>query len=379
MATKDILSQDEIDALLHGVDDGAIETVDEQAGDEANGEIPVYDFTNQDRIVRGRLPTLEMINERFMRYFRVTIFNMLRKPVELSFEGVKMLKYSEYMQSMFVPTSLSLVRVKPLRGTGLVVLEPKLIFNIVENFFGGSGRFYTKIEGRDFTPMELRVIRLVVEEVFKEMTKAWSAVKKIEFDYQGHEVNPHVAQIVTPTEVVVISTFHLEIEGGGGLLQVTLPYSMIEPIRDLLDAGVQSDRTDKDERWDASLREEVLSADIEMSAVLPSIPLTVGQLARLKPGDILPIEDPKSVVLRVDDMPILRGHYGESRGNAAIRVDKFIHVNRFEKDDDDQDELSALSDQLGVKVISGSRADAGALPAPDQDADANDVLALSNR
>ncbi|NIA01271.1 MAG: flagellar motor switch protein FliM, partial [Planctomycetia bacterium] len=257
---NDLLSQDEIDALLHGVNGGDVET--ETNEELPEGEITGYDFASQDRIVRGRMPTLEMINERFARYFRISLFNMLRRAGEISVSGVQMLKFAEYVHSLFVPTSLNLVRIKPLRGTALFVLEPKLVFALVDNFFGGGGRFHTKIEGREFTPTELRVIQMVLEIAFKDLMQAWKPVMEVEYDYQSSEVNPHFANIVSPTEVVVVNTFRIELDGGGGDLHVTMPYSMVEPIRDLLDAGVQSDRSDRDERWTHTIREEMKDAQV---------------------------------------------------------------------------------------------------------------------
>ncbi len=170
MAVNDLLSQEEIDALLHGVSSGDVET----DGDDAltDGQARQYDFTSQDRIVRGRMPTLEMINERFARYFRISLFNLLRRTGEISVGGVQMLKFAEYVHSLFVPTSLNLVRVKPLRGTALFILDPKLVFIIVDNFFGGDGRYPAKIEGREFTPTEQRVIHMILQQSFRDLKQA---------------------------------------------------------------------------------------------------------------------------------------------------------------------------------------------------------------
>ncbi len=196
MSVNDLLSQDEIDALLHGVGSGDVDT-DADAG-LPGGEAQHYDFTSQDRIVRGRMPTLEMINERFARHFRISLFNMLRRSAEISVGGVQMLKFAEYVHSLFVPTSLNLVKVKPLRGTALFVVDPKLVFLVVDNFFGGDGRFHTKIEGREFTPTEVRVIQMVLQLAFRDLREAWSPVMQVEFDYINSEVNPQFANIVSP-------------------------------------------------------------------------------------------------------------------------------------------------------------------------------------
>jgi len=320
--STDILSQDEVDALLHGVDDGAVDTSTED--DLIDGEAHTFDFNNQERIVRGRLPTLEMINERFSRYFRVSFFNMLRKTPEISVNGIQMIKFSEYIHTLFVPTSLSLIKMSPLRGTGMIMLDPKLVFIIVDNFFGGDGSIHAKIEGREFTHTELRVIEKVVQMCFDEMTKAWEPILPVEFSYHNHEVNPHLANIVSPSEVIVVSSFHIELEGGGGDIHVVLPYSMIEPIRSILDAGVQSDMSDTDDRWGVLLKEELMHAKVDLTGLFAEKELKVSDLINLQSGDIIPIEMPEQVTLMAGDMPIMRGKYGESSGNVAIKVETIM-------------------------------------------------------
>ncbi len=317
MSVNDLLSQDEIDALLHGVDEGDVETEEEIF----DGEARAYDFTSQDRIVRGRMPTLEMINERFARYFRTSLFNMLRRTPEIAVGGVQMLKFAEYIHSLFVPTSLNLVLIPPLRGTSLFVFDPKLVFILVDNFFGGSGKFYNKIEGREFTQTELRIIEKMLELAFADMKQAWSPVMELDFEYQSSEVNPHFANIVSPTEVVVVSTFHVELDGGGGDIHVTIPYAMIEPIRELLDAGTVSDRTTVDERWSSSLREDIKAAEIDVKSILTEVNLTLRDVMELKEGDIIPFEFPDEVLLSTDDdIPMFRGTFGVCQGNNAIKV-----------------------------------------------------------
>lgn len=321
---NDLLSQEEIDALLHGVGSGDIET--EGDGGLADGEAQSYDFNSQDRIVRGRMPTLEMINERFARHFRISLFNMLRRTAEISVGGVQMLKFSEYVHSLFVPTSLNLVKVNPLRGTGLFVFDPKLVFIVVDNYFGGDGRFPTKIEGREFTPTEQRVVHRILQQAFSDLHQAWKPVLPVEFEYLNSEVNPQFANIVSPTEVVVVSTFHIELEGGGGALHVTLPYSMVEPIRDLLDAGVQSDRSEVDDRWRLAIREEMKGASVELSSMLTEVNISLRELLELKAGDVIPIEYPETVTLRAEDIPVFRGKFGVSQGNRAIKINSRVQL-----------------------------------------------------
>lgn len=322
MSASDLLSQDEIDALLHGVDGGDVETELDEVYD---GEAREYDFASQDRIVRGRLPTLEMINERFARHFRTTLFNMLRRSADISVSGVQMVKFSEFIHSLFVPTSLNLVRIPPLRGKGLCVLDPKLVFSVVDSYFGGTGRFHTKIEGRDFTPTELRVIQILLAQAFDDLHVAWKPVLSLHFEYVGSEVNPQFANIVSPSEVVVVTTFHIDLESGGGDMHICMPYSMVEPIRDLLDAGVQSDRGDRDERWEKSLKEEIMSAKVELSSTLAETTISLSELAKLKRGDIIPLDIPEVVEVLAANIPIFEGTLGVSEGNYAIKLGKWAH------------------------------------------------------
>ncbi len=322
MAVNDLLTQDEIDALLHGVSSGEVETEDDRP--VADGEVTEYDFTSQDRIVRGRLPTLEIINERYARQLRLSFFNMLRRNAEISTTGVQMMKFAEYAHSLFVPASLNLVRIHPLKGTALVVIDPNLVFTIVDNFFGGDGRFHAKVEGREFTPTEQRIIKLILDMVFRELKEAWSAVMPVEVEFLNMEVNPSFANIVSPSEVVVVCPFHVELEGGSGDMHVTMPYSMIEPIRELLETRMQSDRDARDERWLHSLRGELMDAEVEISSVLTELNLTMRELTRLKAGDIVSFDMPETVIASVEGIPVLRGSFGSSDGHLSIKVSGLI-------------------------------------------------------
>ncbi len=320
MAGQDILSQDEIDALLHGVDDGDV--AEEEYSEP--GQAREFDFNSQERIVRGRMPTLEMINERFARLFRIGLFNMLRRTPEVSVKGVDMIKFGEYVHSLFVPTSLNIVRINPLRGSSLCIVDPKLVFMLVENFFGGDGRYYTKVEGREFTATELRVVRKVLDQAFASLEEAWSPVMPVEFEYLNSEVNPQFANIVSPSEVVVVCRFHVELEGGGGEFHVTIPYTNIEPIREQLNAGVQSDRNEVDERWTRSLREEMKGAEVELSSQLTTIRLSLRDLRDLRPGDVIPCDMPELVTVAAEGVPVFRARYGESNGQAALKIESKV-------------------------------------------------------
>lgn len=319
--SADLLSQDEIDALLHGVDAGAIEVEPPAAPGEARN----YDFASQDKIVRGRLPTLEMINERFARTWRIGLFNLLRRSADLSVRGIDLIRFGEYMHSLQVPNNLNLVKMKPLRGTGIIVFEPRLVFTTVDNFFGGMGKYHTRIEGREFTPTEMRVIQLLLKQTFADLTEAWAPVLPVEFEYVNSEVNPHFANIISPREYIAVSRFHVELEGGGGELHVALPYSMLEPIRELLDAGVQSDRIEKDENWTRALRSQLQDAEVEVSSSLAQRSISLRALSKLKVGDVIPIDLPKQLSVEVEGTPLFGGEFGTHNGKNAIKI---THVNQ---------------------------------------------------
>ncbi len=318
MSTADLLSQDEIDALLHGVDEGDVDTRHED--EELNSYARPYDFNSQERIVRGRMPTLEMVNERFARYFRIALFNFLRRSAEISVSGIQVQKFSEFIQSLFVPTNLNVIRMSPLRGRALIVMEPRLVFTAVDNFFGGGGQFYNKVEGREFTPTEMRIIRLILDMIFKDLAEAWKPVMDIEFEYINSEVNPQFANIVSPSEIVVISTIHVELEGGGGDINIAMPYTMIEPIRELLDA-VTSDRGEVDDgRWQEALRGEIIRSEVTLTSKLTEKQMLISEVIELKKGDVIPIDMPESVLLEVENVPVFRGKLGLSDGNYAIEI-----------------------------------------------------------
>ncbi|NVK72487.1 flagellar motor switch protein FliM [Marinomonas sp. CT5] len=316
MSAQDLLSQDEIDALLHGAD----EKPEEEDNRDANG-VASYDITSQERIVRGRMPTLEMINERFARYTRISLFNMLRRTADVSSGGLQVMKFGEYVHTLYVPTSLNLVKFRPLRSTALFILDAKLVFKLVDNFFGGDGR-HAKIEGREFTPTEIRIVQLMLEQVFVDLTEAWAPVLKLELEYISSEVNPAMANIVSPSEVVVVSTFHIELDGGGGELHITLPYSMIEPVRELLDAGVQSDVDEKDDRWGKSLEQDVKDISVNLSVNVANRKISLGDVLKFKVGDIIPIEMPEFVTVRANGVPTFKGKLGVSDERYSVQMEE---------------------------------------------------------
>ncbi|GAB7129448.1 flagellar motor switch protein FliM [Amantichitinum ursilacus] len=317
----DILSQEEVDALLRGVT-GEEESVEENLD---AGAVRAYDIGRQERIVRGRMPTLEIINERFARNLRVALFNFMRRNAEISVGPVRVQKYSEFIRNLVVPTNLNLIHMKPLRGTGLFIFDPDFVFLVVDNLFGSDGRYHVRVEGRDFTPTEQRIIQRLLEVVFEEYQKAWKPVFECEFAYVRSEMNTQFANIATPTEVVVAYTFKIELGAGGGDFHVCLPYSMIEPIRDLLYSSMQADRIEADNRWLNLMQKQVQNAEVDLVATLGNTDVTLGEILNLKAGDVISLEIPQAIMAEVDGVPVLECNYGILNGQYALKVNKILN------------------------------------------------------
>jgi flagellar motor switch protein FliM len=314
---SDVLDQDEIDALLNGVSDGAVDTT--QKSPEDSGSAKDYDFSTQTRIVRGRMPTLEMINERLARALRLSIFGLLRRSPEVSVVGVSTPKYAEYIRGLSVPTSLNLIRFLPLSGTGLMIFEAKLVFALIDTFFGGSGR-HAKIEGRDFTPTENQIIQMMFDQVVVGLHDAWAPVLAVNVEFINREMNPNFANIVSPTEIVVVSRLRVDIDGKGGEIQITLPYSMLEPLKDTLRAGMQSDRADREERWSQLLRNELEESEVDLVTRMGTATMSLGSLIDMRPGDIIPLDFDGTVAISSDGVPLFWGELGQQKGKQVVRV-----------------------------------------------------------
>lgn len=314
------LSQDEVDALLKGVNGDQDEV---QAPEDISGIRP-YNLATQERIVRGRMPTLEIINERFARLLRIGLFNFLRRSAEVSVGTVRVSKYSEFIRNLVVPTNLNLVHMKPLRGTALMVFDPNLVFLIVDNLFGGDGRFHTRVEGRDFTQTEQRIIQRILNVVFEAYTKSWEPVYPIEFEYIRSEMNTQFANIATPNEVVVATTFTIELGSVSGEMHFCMPYSMIEPVRDILTSSLQGEALEVDKRWVRLMTQQIQIAEVELIADLGSTRVMLGDILNMKIGDVIPFTISETVSAKVDGVPVMDCTYGTFNGQYALRVEKLL-------------------------------------------------------
>jgi len=314
------LSQEEVDALLKGVNGDA----DDAAAPEESTGVRTYNLATQERIVRGRMPTLEIINERFARLLRVGLFNFLRRSAEVSVGSVRVSKYSEFIRNLVVPTNLNLVHMKPLRGTALIVFDPGLVFLLVDNLFGGDGRFHTRVEGRDFTQTEQRIILRILDIVFEAYTKSWEPVYPVEFEYIRSEMNTQFANIATPNEVVVSSTFTVELGSVSGQIHFCMPYSMIEPIRDALTSSLQGEALEVDKRWIRLMTQQIQIAEVELVAVLGTGRASFDDILNMKVGDIVPLNVPEQIQATVDGVPVMDCTYGVLNGQYALKVEKLL-------------------------------------------------------
>jgi flagellar motor switch protein FliM len=316
-----ILSQDEVDALLQGI------TGESQKMDAEAPPLPGmrdYDLSSQEKIVRGRMPTMEVINERFARNIRLGLFNFIRKSPEVAIGGVKVQKYSAFLREIVVPTNFNLVSYKPLRGTGLIVCDPSLVFAIIDALFGGVGKYHTRIEGRDFSHTEQRVILRMVELIISEYRKAWVGIYPLELEYQRSEMQPQFASIASPSEVVVATAFTLEIGDTTGTIHFCVPYSTLEPIRDVLYSTIQGDAAEPDRRWVKLLKQEIQAAQVTLVAELATAHATVEQLMSFKPGDFIELDLNPMIEAKVDGVPVFDAHYGTSNKRYAIKIDRML-------------------------------------------------------
>ncbi len=318
---QQILSQDEVDALLQGIT-GESQKLDQEQVDE--GAIRNYDLASQERIVRGRMPTMEIINERFARNIRLGLFNFIRKSPEISIGSIKVQKYSAFLREIVVPTNFNIVSVRPLRGSGLIVCDPALVFAVIDALFGGAGKYHTRIEGRDFSPTEQRIIGRLVDVITAEYKKAWQGVYPLELEYQRSEMQPQFANIATPSEIVVATSFTLEIGDTSGTINFCIPYATLEPIRDVLYSTIQGDSSEPDKRWVNLMKQQIQSAQVELVAELAQAPATVEQLLSFKVGDFIELDLHQAIQAKVVGVPVFDCHYGTSNGKYALKVNQLL-------------------------------------------------------
>ncbi len=316
-----ILNQDEVDALLRGLSGGDIDVDDDVSAED--GDVIDFDLANQDRIIRGRMPVLEIINDRFSRLSSNALANSVRKRVDVNPISIDMSKFGDFMRSLPVPTSISIFKIEPLRGNAIMVVDTRLVFALVENFFGGIGS-QPKVEGRDFTPIEQRIIETVVKFLLTNLEDAWRPVHEVNIELVRSEINPQFASIVPPSDVVVVISFEVELENSMGSLLLALPYATIEPIRSKLYAAFQSERLEVDHAWISRFRDRLMETPVTMNVTLGKCELSGRQLLNLDVGDVILLDADEDDMLKAEVQGVLKflGRPGVVKGNKAFQVYK---------------------------------------------------------
>ena len=322
--SESFLSQDEVDALLEGVTGESQKLSDEL---QEQGEVRAYSISSQERIVRGRMPSMEIVNERFARNLRVGLFNMIRRSPEISLGPVAVQRYSAFLRELAVPTNFNIMAIRPLRGSGLIVCEPALLFGIIEMLYGGAGKFKTRIEGREFSQTEQRIINRLVGVITEEYKKAWKGIYPLELEYQRSEMQPQFANIATPSEIVVSTHFQVEIGDIAGAIHFCMPYATLEPIRDVLYSSTQGDSVEVDRRWVNVLTQEIQAAEVVLVAELARANTTIEQLMAIKPGDFIELDRQSKIEATISGVPVFECQYGTHNAKYALRIDRSLRGN----------------------------------------------------
>lgn len=321
-----ILSQEEIDALLKGVVSGEVDTAPKEATEEATS-IKGYDLFNQERIIRGRMPTMEMINDRFIRRQSVVWTSMFREAIDFVVVGTQVIKFGEFLKKVPMPSSLNVFHMAPLRGSALFVMDAFLVYLIVDYFFGGKGQTHVKPEGRDFTPVQLRIIKKLLLQSLVDLEKAWQAVVPIKVEYLRSESNPQFAMVVSASEIVIAVTLQVILGETARELYIVYPYSMLEPIKEKLYSGLVSDHLDQNDEWGRRFQERLHECPLPIAVRLGTATVTVKDVMNFSPGDVILLDqhpgDPLDCY--IEGHHKFQGSPGIYKGNHACRVTKVLN------------------------------------------------------
>lgn len=314
-----ILSQEEVNALLKGIESGDVSTT--AHSQDAQG-IQSYDLTSHDRVVRGRMPTLEIINERFARIFQISMSATLKKIVEVHLASVEVTKFGEFMRNIPLPSCINIFKMEQLKGFSLMIIDPRMVYLLIDHFFGGKAQTHVKIEGRDFTPIEQRIISRIVTLALQDIEKAWRPVHPVKVELSRTEINPQFASVVTPTEVVIVVTFDVEIDSTPGKMNLCIPYPSIEPIKEKLQAGYQSDHYEVDGKWMDRFREQLLECSVPITVELGGTKIKVQDILNLMTGDVILLDKAadEQIVAKIESVPKFNGRPGVYRGNLAFQI-----------------------------------------------------------
>lgn len=326
-----VLSQDEVDALLNAVNDGDSDDLSSgssfDAKDTGDENIQPYDLTNQDRVIRGRMPILEIIYEKFIRQFRVSLSTSLRKISTISMISTDLLKFGEFVNTLPIPSCMCIMRFNELRGPALLVFESKLAYAIIDSYFGGTDRPFTKIEGKEFTPIELTFMKKVMDMAIADLEEAWAPIHRIDAQYIRTEINPQFVGVVPPSDVIIATTLEVEFEAASGTIMIVVPYSTIEPIKQKLSSSFQTDNDIADSIWTSAMNKHIRDTKATVVVKLGEAEMTVGDLVTLEKGDIIPLNQEASgeVSIEVEGVEKMKCLIGIYKGNRAVQVTKLLN------------------------------------------------------
>ncbi len=322
-----VLTQDEINALLRGLSDSDIET--DTFEDNQEEGIRKYDLASQERIIRGRMPTMELIHDRFARSFRTGLSKFLGRTCFINVGGIEIVKFGLFMKKLPLPSSLHIYRMPPLQGYALLVVSTPLVFGMVDSLFGGKGSGKVKIEGREYTAIETRLIGKVVMMALEVLKEAWAPIHPVDFVYVRSEFNPLAIAIVPPTDVVIIVTVEVELEQESTTLTLCTPYSTIEPIRQKLTTGFQSNRLEIDTGVIRRMEQNIKKTEIDVGVELARGKITTQEALELNIGDVISLDTnpTEEAVIQIEQVPKYRGYVGSYRGSRAVRFTSAIQTD----------------------------------------------------
>jgi flagellar motor switch protein FliM len=321
MADQPLLSPEELDALAAGLDSGSIEV---DTGFNTGAKVRKHDLASEDSSLGVNISSIDMINERFIRQFRLGLLEVLRTSPRINPTRVQILRFSDYLKMLKAPLSVNIMRANPLRGYTMVVIEPTVVFSSLDSFFGGFGRGVGELPpGRMFTPTETRIIRLILDVFTRSLKDAWSPIYDIDFEHVSSEINPQFAQIADENDLVILSRFDAEPTAQGkGFIDLVYPYAALKPIRDLLRSRVQSGdgNEESDKQWRSDLEAAVHDSSVEMQFLLGHINMALSQLESMKEGDVMYFKKPDMARVYISDLPSFDVEIGSVGSNIAAKI-----------------------------------------------------------
>lgn len=323
MATShNLLSPEEIAALKESM---AILESESVGAYNARTDVRKHDLASEDSSLGVNISSVDMINERFIRLFRLGMLEVLRTSPRMNPTRVEMVRFGDYLNGLKPPMSVNTIRMSPLRGHSMVVIEPTVIFSSLDSFFGGFGRGVGQLSaGRLFTPTETRIIKIILQVFFRSMKEAWSPIIGVDFEHISSEINPQFAQIADENDLVVLSRFESEgaSQTAGGFIDMVIPYVALKPVRDLLrgrlQAGDGNDASDK--VWRLQLEEAVHDASLELQVLLGKTQIPMQTLNTWQAGDVIHFKKPDFARMLICDTPVYEVEVGTAGPQLACRI-----------------------------------------------------------